>query len=877
MLSLLRPISLRRIAEHRLRAAMTATGIALGVAVLIAVVTVNRGIVGSFSNTLDDISGKVHLEVRGGDTGLDEGLLEQVRGVPGVQFATPVIQRTLDVADGQGDSLAILGINFTEDPKAIRFFYNLDPDELKRQEAKKAKADEDFEEDPFALLDAKRQLVVTQQFAARWNRGKGDTIDLMTLEGRQPFTIYSVAQAKGPLKAMGGNLAIMDYLDAQETFGLGHRVDRFDIAVAQAQEPGRIDAVALALRKSLGGKYDVERPGKRQERQEHMLRSFKLALAIGAGVSLIVGMFLIYHTLSISVAQRRTEIGILRAAGTTRRQIVALFTVEGTLFGLAGSVLGLGLGAVLARFMLEQSAESVGELYMRVDRPTSEVPPWALGAGLVIGTLCSALAALLPAWRASRLSPVETIRNTAYDFKIGPPTLHLGPREWAALGLWALVPLVAQGPAIDGFPAFGLFSMFLVVLGATLLSRWIVLAANRVLGPICANLLGIEGRLAADNVTRNAGKAAVTVASLMVGLSMVMGSAILTHSFRASIDTWVQQTVPADLFVTSGNITGGIKNSPVDPKLAAQMATVPGVQMVDMIRLRNIDYADSRVMLLSLQTRIRFARHNDWPLVAWQGSRSHVLPDLTAGKGVVVSVTFAHKHHKKPGDTVELQTATGRKAFPILATLTDYTSDQGSIFMDRDLYVREWQDDRVDTFEPYLQPGADPEHVRQEIVRRWGPQYKLFALTNKQFREEIARMIERVFSITRALEFVTIFISLLSVVNTLLTTILDRMREIGVLRAIGMVRGQLARMIVIESTVLALIGAAVGIAVGTVNGILILTVVEAQDTGWEVPLRFPWANASLYALVLVAVGVAAALYPSRVAGRVQVVDALGYE
>jgi putative ABC transport system permease protein len=877
MQSLLRPISFRRIAEHRLRAVMTATGIALGVAVLIAVVTVNRGIVGSFSNTLDEISGKVHLEVRGGDTGLDEGLLEQVRAVPGVQFATPVIQRTLDVADGQGDSLAILGINFTEDPNAIRFFYNLDPDELKRQEVKKAKADEDFDEDPFALLDAKRQLVVTQQFAARWKKAKGETIDLMTQDGRQPFTIYSVAQAHGPLKAMGGNLAIMDYVDAQETFGLQHRVDRFDIAVRDAKDPGQIDAVALGLRKALGGKYDVERPGKRQERQEHMLRSFKLALAIGAGVSLIVGMFLIYHTLSISVAQRRTEIGILRAAGATRRQIVALFTVEGTLFGLAGSLLGLGLGAILARFMLEQSAESVGELYMRVDRPTAEVPTWALVAGLLIGTACSALAALLPAWRASRLSPVETIRNTAYDFKSGPPDLRLGAREWVALGIWALVPLVAQGPAIDGFPAFGLFSMFLVVLGATLLSRWIVVAANRVLGPICANLLGIEGRLAADNVTRNAGKAAVTVASLMVGLSMVMGSAILTHSFRASIDTWVQQTVPADLFVTSGNITGGIKNSPVDPKLAAEIATVPGVQMVDMIRLRNIDYADSRVMLLSLQTRIRFARKNDWPLVKWQGERSHVLPDLTAGKGVVVSVTFAHKHHKKPGDTVELQTATGRRSFPVLATLTDYTSDQGSIFIDRDLYVREWQDDRVDTFEPYLKPGVDPEQVRQEIVRRWGPQYKLFALTNKQFREEIARMIERVFSITRALEFVTIFISLLSVVNTLLTTILDRMREIGVLRAIGMLRGQLARMIVIESTVLALIGAAVGIAVGTVNGILILTVVEAQDTGWEVPLRFPGANAAFYAAVLVLVGIAAALYPSRVAGRVQVVDALGYE
>jgi putative ABC transport system permease protein len=876
MLTLIRPISLRRIREHRLRAAMTAVGIALGVAVLVAVVTVNRGIVGSFANSLDEISGRVQLEVRGADTGLDEALLASIRAVPGVRYATPAIQRTLNVADGEGDAVVILGLNFTEDPAVLQHFYRLDADELQRKQKANAGPQEDFDADPFAMLDAQRQLVVTHAFAERWHKRKDETIDLITREGRQPFTLYSVVDAKGPLKAMGGNLAVMDYLDAQEVFDLKGRVDRFDVAVADAERPGQVEAVAEALRKATGGRFQVERPGKRQERQNTMLRTFKLGLTMGAGIALIVGMFLIYHTLSISVVQRRTEIGILRAGGATRRQIVALFTLEGVVFGVLGSLLGLGLGALLARGMMGESARSVSEIYMRVDHVDGQVPGWALLLGLGAGTLCSALAALVPAWRASRLSPIETIRTVAWS-EGEATSLRFRAREWAAIGVWAAVPLVAQGPAVMGFPLSGLAAMALVLLGATMAGRWLVTASNRVLGPLCARLFAVEGRLAADNVTRNAAKSAVTVASLMVGLSMVMGSAILVHSFRRSIDTWLQQTVPADLFVTAGSKTAGIKNATVDPKLAAEIATVPGIDAVDMVRIRNIDYGHSRVVLLSLQARIRFSRHSDWPLARWQGARAEVLPALTAGKGCIVSETFAHRFGHQPGDEIELHTADGRQRFRILATITDYSSDQGAIFFDRDLYIRHWHDDKVDTFEPYLKAGADPETVRREILRRWGAKYKLFALTNRQLREEISRIVERVFELTRVLELVTMAIAILSVVNTLLTSILDRMREIGVLRAIGMLRGQLARMVVIESTALAVVAALVGLGVGAVNGWLILHVVQAQEAGWDMPMAFPWASAAVYAVVVVAVGGLAAVYPARVAGRLQVKEALGYE
>lgn len=893
MLPLLRPISLRRLLEHRLRSGMTIAGVALGVAVLVAVVLVNRGILGSFSESLDQISGRVHLEVRGGDTGLPEELLDSVRGVPGVRAASVAIQRSLDVAvplaegtssavaaEQGSDSLAILAVNFTEDQRVLELLYNLSPEQVAKKPGKEPNAAaptaDDFD-DPLAALDVPRQIVVSELFARRQNKNKGETVALLTPDGEAPFTLFAITPTTGPQKAFGGNLALMDYMDAQEVFGLQGRVDRIDICVDDPQRKGRVEEVAAAVRNKLGDAYTVESPSKRQQRQQTLLRTFHLALSVGAGVSLIVGMFLIYHTLSISVAQRRQEIGILRAAGATRRQIVQLFTLEGAAVGLLGSALGVAIGRVLATFMLEQATGSISEVYVKVRATDVHLDALVVVGALVTGVVSACLASLWPAWQASQLSPVETIRTVAFDFHT-TPSLRWGPREFAAVGAFALAPIVMHGPPIGGFPYFGLASLFCVVLGATLLARWFLLLSHRLLGPAATALFGLEGRLAADNVSRGATKASVTVASLMVGLSMVLASSIMTHSIQHSIDTWIEQAVPADLFVTSGSSKGGIQNQPVRPELAEAIAQVPGVRAVDRVRLRNIDYQNTQILLLALDVELRFSQHSKfWPFVSTLGGVQEVVRRMRAGEGVVIAQTLAHRYGLQTGGQLALQTPGGQKSFLILGTITDYSSDQGAVFLDRSLYTRVWQDELVDTFEPYLQPGADAQEVRRAILASHGRKYRLHVLTNSEFRAEIQAMIGRIFRVTRALELVTIAISLLSVVNTLLTAVLDRMREIGVLRAIGLLRRQLSRMIVVESLCLSLVGATVGLGVGVVNGWLVLNAVNRQDTGWDVATKVPWETTGIYLAALVVVGALAALYPARVAGRVAVVDALGYE
>lgn len=860
---------------------MTVLGVALGVAVLVAVVATNRSILDSFRSTLGEVGGSVHLEVRGGDTGLPEDVLDTVRKVPGVRCASVAIQRSLDLdqaGDPQGlragEAVALLGINFTEDPKVLKTLYGVDRQQT--QKPAQTAADEELA-NPLDVLDRQRQLIVSETFAQKYQKKQGDTIDLLTKEGAQPFTLYAVVPARGPHKAFGGNLAILDYIDAQEIFGLTGRVDRIDVAAADPEKEGEIEALAKRLRQATGNRYQVEPPSARQARQQHLLRSFHLGLTIGAGIALLVGMFLIYHTLSISVAQRRSEIGILRASGATRRQVVQLFTMEGAAFGLVGSLVGVALGRYLAQFLLQQAAGPITDIYVRVHAQEVIIEPAVQVAAVLLGTLSSTLAALVPARAASRLSPVETIRTPAFGHEAAQKQL-LSARDAVALVLAVAAPMVAQGPVIGGFPWFGIASMGLVLLAATLWSRTAVALFNRAFAPVASRLFGLEGRLAADNVARNADKGAVTVASLMVGLSMVVASSTMTGSFQRSIDQWVEQAVPADLFVTSNARLGGTKNQPLEPELADKIASIPGVRGVDLVRLRNVDFRDTQILLLSIDVHIRFTMHQTaWTVSRWLGDKSTVIARMQRGEGVIISETLSHRFGLAPGDSVELQTPQGLEKFLILGAIVDYSSDQGAVFLDRKLYVQRWRDTLVDTFEPYIEPGASLEKVRSEILARYGKPYRLFVLTNAEFRTEIKRMIGQLFEVMRALEAVTVLIALLSVVNTLLTAVLDRMREIGVLRAIGMLRRQLVKLILVESLGLSLVGAVIGTAVGLANGAILLNVVSRQDAGWEVPVYVDPLWIAAYALTLVAVGVLAAVYPARVAARIAIVEALGYE
>lgn len=853
MLSLLRLISLRHFILSPLRSALTICGVAVGVATLVGIASINRTVMTAFRSTIDTIAGKADLSVAGASVGFSEEKLEHIRAIPGVAHASGALTIIAPVNGSPGESLYIMGVDLLDDG-FFRTYQGVDRDVT-------ALADD------LEFLNSTDRLLVSERFAAAHHLTTGSTFQLLTPDGVKDFIVHGLLRETGPIKAFGGSVAVMFFGSAQEAFNRGRTFDRIDVAKASGTD---LDELTERLRASLGSTFEVERPDRRGQSVETMLRSFQLGLNLGSAVALLVGVFLVYNTVSIGVVQRRREIGTLRALGATRFRIRALFTLESFTLGTIGSVLGLPLGALVGRLAIAGVSESISTIYIQVNAKEVQLGPLELALGAGLGMAGSVFAALRPAVVASRVQPVEALRR---DVAAGAGAVQL--RSWPtflALGLWVAAYPATQLPApIENFPIGGYIAIFFILMGATLLTPLLMRVLNRPFAGPGEWLLGISGRLAADNFARAPLRTAVPVSALAIGVAMTVSVGGFITSFQQSAERWLDQAVPADLFVTSSSKIAGVQNQPINASLGDDLEKLPGVVAVDRVRIFAHDVLGLRVFIVSTILDVYERRS---------------APDIVEGTlptraqratHVTISENLARHRNLHAGSHLRLNTPSGQHDFVVAAVIIDYTSDQGAILMDRAVFTKHFGDDRVDSFHVYLDQPSHLEAVRRQITEQYAKKFDLYVLSNSDLHQEALGLIKNAFAVTTAMEFAAIALALLGVINTLLAAVLDRTREIGLLRAIGADRQHIVRLFAAEAAFIGLTGGLIGTALGSVVGVIVTQVINVQATGWYFAFLFPWSTALSMLFAAVMCAVLAGLYPARRAAGLDVVEALAYE
>jgi putative ABC transport system permease protein len=854
MLALLRLLSVRHLLGSPLRTGLTLVGVAIGVATLVGIAAINREVMSAFRSTIDTIAGKADLTIGGQSSGFPEETLDRVRQVPGVTHAAGSLSAIAPVPSMPGQSVYVLGVDLLDDG-FFRTYQGVDRDVG-------ALADD------LEFLNSTDRLMLSERFAQEHGLKTGDSLELLTPEGLKPFVIHGLLRESGPVKAFGGSVAVMFFGSAQEAFGRGRMLDHIDVAVDPAVG---LDRVAAGLRDVLGQGYDVDPPERRGQSVETMVRSFQLGLNLGSTVALLVGIFLVYNTISIGVVQRRREIGTLRALGATRRTILGLFTLEATVLGLIGSLLGLPLGTLVGRAAIGFVSTSISSLYVHVNARDVHVGPAELIAGLALGIAGSVFAALRPAVVASGVAPVEALRR---DLASGAGVQQL--RNWPTLlgvGFWlAVYPAALIPPPVENFSLGGYLSMFFVVMGATLLSPLMLRALNRVFQRPGEAVLGVAGRLAADNFSRAPMRTAVPVSALSIGVAMTVCIAGFVGSFQRSAERWIEQSIPGDLFVTSSAKVAGAQNQPMSASIIAELAAIPNVALLDPVRLFQHDFMGLRIFVTALDPHVYNLRGHPDVL------EGHLPDDAEREAGAVtLSENLAKRRNLHAGQTFEMQTPTGPHRYTVAAVIVDYSSDQGSLVIDRATFIRQFKDDRVDSFHVYLADPSRGEETRRRISEVLGRRFNLYVLTNAELRKEALGMVGAAFSVTYAMEFVAIALALLGIINTLLAAVIDRTREIGLLRAVGANRGHVQRLFVGEAAFIGLTGGALGLLEGAVLGYLVTKVVGVQGTGWTFAYFYPWGPAGVMFAAAAVCAVLAGVYPARRAADLDVVEALAWE
>lgn len=832
---------------------LTVLGIALGVAVFFGIRTANATLLASLRVTVEKAAGKATLQVAAGESGFPEEVLDKVRATPGVHLAEPIIEVIAHTAFPDEGNLLILGVDIAGDHELRDYQFDRNASELA---------------DPLSFLAQPNSILVSRSFADRHSLKIGDTLPLFTSIGRKEFIVQGIFKPVGVGEVFGGNIAVMDVYSAEVVFNRGRHFDRIDLM----NDPQvSVEELQKWLQAQLPAGIEVLQPQTRGQALENTVTAMRTGMLITSFVALFVGIFIIFNSFTISVNQRWKEIGILRAIGVERGNIIGMFLSEAFFMGVVGSILGILAGYYLAAAASRIMGNVAADVYGTLSVPQAVVfnKNYAL-VSFTVGIVSSILGAWLPARAASRLDPVLALHNIEtrrQESVIGWTRTIIG-----AMLIFGSVTLIVLTPARVGMNS-QFFYAILMLLGLTIILPNLVRWSARALRPVMDALGSSEGTLAVDAMIQSPRRSSATVGALMIGLMFVFSTGAYIQSYRLMINRWVDSMINVDIIVAT---TQQLRSSTYhfSEELGKQIAALPEVRRLLNVRFTSIPYQGDTAALVAIEMDGFLGRSKD----SLTGVRDKAfIEKLENGEAFFISRNFASRWNVSVGDELKLQSPTGELDRPVVGIVDDFRSEKGTIFMDRALYKKYWQDSGVDFFDIALKPEADRAAAKQDVVRITSGTVHSFVYTNAEFRKWISGLVDQFFVMNYMQLVVAVLVSMLGIVNTLIISISERKREIGIIRALGGYRSQIRKLVLLEAVSISLVGVFIGALAAVLSTQFMVHTVSTVLAGYSVPFYFPWQMILLSVPIVVFGSILAAWWPAQHAVNKQVIEAIGYE
>ncbi len=864
--NLLRFAGWRHVRRKPGRFFLTVFGISLGVALFVSTSAINTSTLAFFKQNVDSLIGKASFSILGTEVGFAEDLVEEIRKVPGVKSAVPMIEnRTRQV---NGKTLVVFGLDLLQE-SAVRSYQT------------ESQHREEVVDDPLVFLNQEDSIIVTKSLAAQHRLALESPIELITAVGKKRFTVRGLLEPQGLARAYGGDIAIMDIDGARVMFGKEGKVDRVDIVPEDGVDR---DALAKRLETAVASHgLRVERTEDQAAALSRLVEGYQTVLSFFSLLALIVGMFLVANTIAVAVAERRREIAVLRALGASKRGILFMFILETAWMGVVGGLIGVALGRVLAKALIgEVSAGMSNQFLTPIDVSEIEFSSDQAIAGVVAGIVAAVLAAIWPAWKAAGVQGTEA-------FGAGPASL--GPtsqrtRRTTIVQISGSIMLAAFGIiALSGVthPVVATLNPVLGVLGAILVAPLLVAGALRCLDFIVSPHGPLRSmyvlRLCVQNLRRDPTRTGSNVLSLMIGLILVTNLTVIQYSLRRSIGDHNEQALRSDLWVSS---IGRILMNDVQPlaeTVGAEIDRVPGVDVVDGqgargFRVVHNIYEGEQITVESVDRQHPRVGNAMFDVID-RPVDDAVREMFEAGSQhkTLVSQNFAVHFHKTTGDSFELRTPTGLQQFKIVGVVSDYESPIGTMYLSRQVYKRIWNDSLVTSFAVVVRPEFSVDQVRSDIETRL-TRLGVVATNSAELRTQLDQIMDENFAYANVTELGALGVGLSALLGTLLMSLLARMRELGMLRAIGLSRWQLVRMILGEAILLGLLGGIVASALGVYLSKLWVVSSLAESLGWFVRVHIPWLSVLSTVGAGMAVGVIVGLICARRVAKLEIREAL---
>ena len=851
---------LRYLLRRPLQSILCILGVALGVAMVIAIDLANGSAARAFELSTETVAGRATHQIVGSGAGLDEAVYRRLKVELGVREAAPVVESYAIAVELDQQPLRVLGVDaFAEAP--FRSYLGQGNAPLRQNDLT------DFFVRPDALL-------IGQETAARYGLRLGDALTLRAGDARRTMRIAGILNPadERSRRALDG-LAIVDISTAQELFNMAGRLSHIDLIADERTEAGR--ALLDRIRAILPPGAAIVKPSARSQSVESLTDAFRLNLTALSLLALVVGMFLIYNTITFSVVQRRPIIGTLRCLGVTQAEVFRQVLLETLLLGAIGGVLGIGLGILLGRGAVGLVSQTINDLYYTVNVRSVDVDPWTLAKGFGLGLAASLLAALAPAYEATSIPPITALRRSAGEQRVRWLLPRVALAGLVMLAIGAAMLLLSRALVVN------LGGIFFVLIGLALVSPMATIGLMGALQPLLDRLAGLVGRLSARGVVNAISRTAIAIASLMVAVSVIIGLQSMINSFRTTVESWLDASLTADVYIAPPATGINASNATIAPSVVADFEALPDVSDVTRFRRVSVDFrtADAEYRPASLlairSNRERSARTFVWTLRPADG----LWASMAGQDEVQVSEPFANKYGITPqNNRLLLRTDQGERAFQVVAVYYDYASDAGVIVMRHETYRRYWQDAQISSLALYVNPaqvsdlGAFVDQLRRRFAGR-----DLVISANRELRADALAIFERTFTITGALNLLATVVAFIGVLSALMALQIERTCELGMLRANGMTLRQLWRMTLLETGLMGGTAGLLAMPTGFLLALILVYIINLRSFGWTIRLDLQWETFAQAMGVAVISALLAAIYPMLRLGKLEIARAIREE
>ena len=777
---------------------------------------------------------------------MPEGVLPVLLAHPAVKDFSPLLTTYVRVYPPRGSSFLLIGI-----------------DPLLDQSFRKWRIRGDREKMDERWLDLIREpytVILTEPLARELDTISGARLKLDHTRSTDEFRVAGILVPQGLALVEGGRVALTDIATFQEFTGLHGLVDRIDLTFKPKTSLPEIEDLARKLPREL----ELRSPSAARDSGTAMIRAYQLNLSVLSFASLFVGMFLVYSLVALNAASRRRELAILRAVGASPRLLFNLFLAEGALFGLCGWLLAIPLSSLLVKYLLHSVSQTISTLFVRVQVEGLVLSPWEILVSFAVTLSISIAAAFQPAREAMGVSPKEAMEIARTGVRRRRSVGRLA--AWAAGCILACVPLSLM-PGVAGVPLPGYLAILLLFAGFSLLAPWMLEGAGRALSPVLRRLAGMQAYLAGRYLRDSGARTSISVGALITAVALFTALVIMIHSFRQTVELWVQQTVSGDLFVTTKMGQVNRFRFPIPEPIVA------GLQQLDVdadrvpSRRFQMTYGDFpyEFEVMGMDT---FLKHGGF--VWMKGDPETARPLLLKGDGLLVSEVFANRTGLGIGEMFRAQIEGSHIEIPVAGIIRDYRTDGGVVFYSWKQFKQRFHDPQWSGVRFYFRDRAQDIDVqtaglRDALIARWGDDLDM--ISGKELRNAVLKIFDETFAITTVLLLIALAVASLGITTTLTVLVLERTRQLNTLFAVGGSFGQIRSMICWEAGFLVVAGELAGLACGFILSYMLVYVINRQSFGWTFLYTVDWSTLALSFPLIVLTALVAALPAVRTAFR----------